>query len=29
MIFVTGDYHDDRKIMSKFILLYDQIVRIS
>ena len=23
-----GHYHDDRKIMSKFILLYDQIVRI-
>ena len=23
-----GHYHDDRKIMGKFILLYDQIVRI-
>ena len=23
-----GHYHDDRKIMSKYILLYDQIVRI-
>ena len=24
-----GHYHDDRKIMGKFILLYDQIVRIT
>lgn len=23
-----GHYHDDRKIMGKFILLYNQIVRI-
>ena len=23
-----GHYHDDRKIMGKFILLYDQIVKI-
>ena len=23
-----GHYHDDRKIMCRFILLYDQIVRI-